>query len=47
MASFHGELRYRGRYKVKVKIENLTKKLKFLGKFIFFTQTLARVQLVH
>ena len=31
--------------KVKVKIGNLTKKLQFLGKFIFFTQTLARVQL--
>ena len=31
--------------KIKVKIENLTKKFSFLEKFIFFTQTLAHVQL--
>ncbi len=37
--------RYKARKKLKVKIGNLTKKLDFLGKFIFFTQSLGRVQL--
>ena len=31
--------------KIIAKIENLTKKFSFLEKFIFFTQTLAHVQL--
>ena len=37
--------RYKGHIKSTVKLGNLTPKLKLLGRFIYFTQLLARVQL--
>jgi len=37
--------RYKGRQKHKAKIGKLTKKLQFLGDFIFFAKCLGRVQL--
>jgi len=38
-------LRYKGRQKHKAKIGKLTKKLQFLGDFIFFAKCLGLVQL--
>ena len=37
--------RYKGRQKHKAKIGKLTKKLQFLGDFIFFAKCLARAQI--
>lgn len=40
-------IRYKGRIKSKVKLGNLTQKLKLLGRFTYFTQLLVRVHLTR